>query len=117
MNVTTPDSSPLPPPPPEGRTAGPHAAAAAPAAEPSAAERPAESPVMPAAGSNRIPQLAGANPQTYVAPKMERRSRSKVYGLGAVFFIVVSVAGYFGFRSYIYGEDAPPVPVLDDLGN
>jgi len=31
-------------------------------------------------------------------------------------FVVVSVGGYFGFRSYIYGDDAPPVPVLDELG-
>ena len=39
-----------------------------------------------------------------------------MYTIGAVVFLVISIVGYIGFRSYIYGDDAPPVPVLDDLG-
>ena len=85
--------------------------AAAPAAEPVA-------PVMPVAQSNRMPHLAGTQAKMYVPPTASRprMSRSRIYGIGAVLFVVISVAGYIGFRSYIYGDDAPPVPVLDDLG-
>ncbi len=113
MNVSTSDNSPTPRPPQGSATAERSASAEDPAAEPEAV-----SPVMPAAGSNRIPQLAGVNPHVYVAPKMmtRRRSRSKVYGIGTMVFIAIAAAGYFGFRSYIYGDDGPPVPVLDDLG-
>ena len=51
------------------------------------------------------------------APTSRARSgRSRWYTVGVVVFVIVSVGGYFGFRAYIYGEDAPPVPVLDDLG-
>ncbi len=45
-----------------------------------------------------------------------RPRRTRWYTIGVVVFVVVSVGGYFGFRSYIYGDDAPPVPVLDELG-
>lgn len=99
-------------PPPEPTAARVDApTVAAPAAEPIA-------PVMPVARSNRMPQLAGAEAQVYVPPRVARArmSRSKVYGIGAVLFLVISVAGYIGFRSYIYGDDAPPLPVVDDLG-
>ena len=85
--------------------------AVAPVAEPIA-------PVMPVAQPNRMPQLAGSQANVYVPPTKPRPrvSRSKVYGIAAVVFLVISIAGYIGFRSYIYGDDAPPVPVLDDLG-
>ena len=101
MDVASPQSSSLPPPS---------------AAVPSAA------PIMPVAESNAKPHVAGAAPSsapgTYVAPRPEkrRRSRTRVYTIGTLLFLAVSVAGYIGFRSYIYGDDAPPVPVLDDLG-
>lgn len=112
MNVSTSDNSPLPPP-----SSGAIAAESPAAAEGQVAEPRAAMPVMPAAGSNRLPQLTGANPQAYVAPKVAGRSRSRVYGIGAIVFISIALAGYFGFRSYIYGDDAPPLPVLDDLGD
>jgi hypothetical protein len=51
------------------------------------------------------------------APNPRARSgRSRWYKVGVVVFVVTSVGGYFGLRTYIYGEDAPPIPVLDDLG-
>ena len=43
-----------------------------------------------------------------------KRSRAKVYTVGALVFLVISVAGYVGFREYIYGDDAPPVIDLGD---
>ncbi len=113
MDASTPQNPPLPPPP--------QGAVPAPAQESVAARAPEPtiSPSMPAAHSNRMPQMAGATAQPYVPPKPERaeRSRTKVYALGTVIFLAISIAGYIGFRSYIYGDDAPPVPVLDDLGN
>lgn len=50
------------------------------------------------------------------APVARTRSgRSRWYTVGVLVFVVTSVGGYFGIRAYIYGEDAPPIPVLDDL--
>lgn len=46
----------------------------------------------------------------------DRSNRSRVFTISVVLAVIVSVAGYIGFRSYIYGDDAPPIPVLDDLG-
>lgn len=88
--------------------------AAAPAPEPTV-----PLPTVPAAHSNLMPQMAGATAQPYVAPKppVARRSRTKVYAIGTLIFLTISIAGYIGFRSYIYGDDAPPVPVLDDLAD
>jgi hypothetical protein len=45
-----------------------------------------------------------------------RPGRSRWYTFGALLFVVVSVGGYLGFRAYVYGDDAPPIPLLDDLG-
>ncbi len=111
VDVSTPGNSPLPPP---GSGASPEGHQAPPA--PRAHEPATTAPTMPAAQSNRMPQMAGATAQPYVAPKPAavRRSHAKVYTIGAVIFLLVSVAGYIGFRSYIYGDDAPPIPVLDD---
>lgn len=85
---------------------------------PPTAPAPVEAPIMPVARPNVIPHTTDAKP-TYVPPPSgrSRRSRTKTYTIGAIIFLAISVAGYIGFRSYIYGDDAPPVPVLDDLGN
>jgi hypothetical protein len=85
---------------------------------PPSASTASATPIMPQAASNARPHVAGATPAAYVAPPAERRgrSRTRVYTISAVVFLVISIAGYIGFRSYIYGDDAPPVPVLDDLG-
>lgn len=85
---------------------------------PPTAPTPVEAPIMPAARPNVIPHTTDAKP-TYVPPPLgrSRRSRAKTYTIGAIIFLAISIAGYIGFRSYIYGDDAPPVPVLDDLGN
>ncbi len=45
-----------------------------------------------------------------------RPRRTGWYTIGVVVFVVVSVGGYFGFRAYIYGDDAPSIPVIDELG-
>jgi hypothetical protein len=75
-------------------------------------------PIAPPTGSNRTPHLAGDPITAFVPPPARhQRSRTRVYTVGAVVFVVISVACYIGFRSYIYGDDAPPVPVLDDLGD
>jgi len=99
VDVTSPQASSLPPP---------------------SAATPSAAPLMPSAGSNAKPHVAGAapTPTNYVAPVAgkRRRSRTRIYTISALLFLAVSVAGYIGFRSYIYGDDAPPVPVLDDLG-
>lgn len=89
----------------------------APLPPPSAPEQ-SVAPIMPQAGSNARPHVAGAAPAAYVAPPAarRRRSRTRVYTIGAVVFLALSIAGYIGFRQYIYGDDAPPVPVLDDIG-
>ena len=114
MDVSTSGNSPLPPPPSGASPDEPQPPAAPLVPEPSMS-----SPTIPAAQSNRLPQMAGVTARPYVAPKPAavRRSRTKVYTIGAVFFLLVSVAGYIGFRSYIYGDEAPPIPVLDDLGD
>lgn len=113
MDVSTSENSPLPPPSLGAQPATPN--------EPVATRDPelTVNPTMPAAHSNRMPQLAGATARPYVAPKSAaaRRSRTKVYAIGTMIFLAISVAGYIGFRSYIYGDDAPPLPVLDDLGD
>ncbi len=110
--MSSPDQLPPPPPPTDAASAVGRPSAAAQGADAETA-----APVMPAARSNRMPQLAGANAQVYEPPKARRarRSRSRIYGIGAVIFIGITVVGYLGFRSYIYGDDAPPIPVIDDL--
>lgn len=80
---------------------------------------PSTTPNLPQAGSNTIPHRAGTAPTPYVAPPVQRatRSRTRVYTIGTIVFVVLSIGGYIGFREYIYGDDAPPVPVLDDLAD
>lgn len=78
----------------------------------------AAQPAMPAAQPNLRPHVAGqAGDRPAPAPAAPPRrgpSRAKVYGIAAAVLVVISAIGYFGFREYIYGEDAPPIPVLDD---
>lgn len=75
-------------------------------------------PTMPAAQPNLVPHVArqaGDRPAPVTAaPPRRGPSRAKVYGIAAAVFLVLSVIGYFGFREYIYGDDAPPIPVLDE---
>ena len=53
----------------------------------------------------------------YAPPSRARSGRSGWYTVGVVVFVVTSVGGYFGLRAYVYGEDAPPIPLLDELGD
>ena len=46
-----------------------------------------------------------------------RPRRTRWYTIGALVFVFVSIGGYFGFRAYIYGDDAPSIPVVDSLGS
>ncbi len=39
-----------------------------------------------------------------------------MFTIGAVLTVVFSVVGYLVLRAYIYGDDAPPIPVFDGLG-
>ncbi len=39
-----------------------------------------------------------------------------MFTVGAVLAVIFSVVGYLVFRTYIYGDDAPPIPVFDGLG-
>jgi len=86
---------------------------------PPVAATPSASPIMPKASSNSRPHIAGVTPTAYVPPPAgrSRRRRTRVYTVGVAVFLAICVAGYLGFRSYIYGDDAPPVPVLDDLSD
>jgi len=81
---------------------------------------PSTTPIVPQARSNATPYVAGSAPTVdYTPPRAPRKgwSRTRLYTVGAVVFLAISVAGYIGFRSYIYGDDAPPVPVLDDFAD
>jgi hypothetical protein len=71
---------------------------------------------MPTAHSNAIPHTTDRSSTAYVAPApaRRRRSRTRVYTIGAFVFLAISIGGYIGFRAYIYGDNAPPIPVLDD---
>lgn len=106
------EHAPLPPPttasgvPPNG---------AAPAAAPDVA------PAVPASASNLRPSVARMGAERAAAElaapprvRVRSRSRSRVYVIGATIFLVISLAGYIGLRAYIYGDDAPPIPVLDE---
>lgn len=37
-----------------------------------------------------------------------------MFVITVVLAVITSVAGYLGFRTYIYGDDAPPIPVLGE---
>lgn len=83
-------------------------------------------PIIPPARPHPLPELAerpeiapkAAVAQTHGTSTRRRRprSRSRVYVISTIVFLAISAAGYVGFRAYIYGDDAPPIPVLDDLG-
>lgn len=89
-----------------------HDVAAAPAAV-------TNSPTMrPAAASPRPARAEVAQVVTpeFKAPRQRQKwSRSRKYTIGAIVFLLISAAGYVGFREYIYGDDAPPIPFVDDL--
>ena len=43
-------------------------------------------------------------------------SRSRVFAIGAVVTVIACIVGYLGLREYIYGDDAPSIPLIDDGG-
>lgn len=86
------------------------------------ASAPPEAPpvptMQPAASSPRPARAEVWHTMTpaFEAPRQRPRwSRTRKYTIGAIAFLLISAAGYVGFREYIYGDDAPPIPVLDDL--
>lgn len=92
-----------------------------------ARQQPASSaPTAPPVGptmrpADPSPRPARAEVWHEMTQEFERRlprkkwSRTRKYTVGAIVFLSISVAGYFGFREYIYGEDAPPIPVVGDV--
>lgn len=80
-----------------------------PPARPLAVPEPAEHAAF-------IPQAAVAHTSVNARKRRRPRSRGRVYVISTIVFLAISAAGYVGFRAYIYGDDAPPIPVFDDLG-
>lgn len=88
------------------------------------APAPAEAPVAPTMRpADPSPRPARAEVWHAVntefrAPRQRRPwSRTRRYTVGGIVFLLLSVAGYFGFREYIYGDDAPPIPVVGELNS
>lgn len=80
-------------------------------AAPTPTMRPAETSPRPA----RAEVWHTMTPEFEKPRQRFRWSRTRKYTIGAIVFLLISAAGYIGFREYIYGDDAPPIPVLDDL--
>ncbi len=44
-----------------------------------------------------------------------RPSRSRVFTIGALVAVIAVIGSYFALRAYIYGDDAPSIPVIGEL--
>lgn len=38
-----------------------------------------------------------------------------MFTLGALIAVIACIGGYFALRAYIYGDDAPSIPVIGEL--
>ena len=39
-----------------------------------------------------------------------------MFAIGATVAVIACIIGYLGLREYIYGDDAPSIPLLDGHG-